>query len=215
MAAVHCLTCEHANSAAAKFCESCGSSLNLRLCGKCEAVNDRNAARCHSCAAPLAAPRTMRSRRAVIAVATGAAIAVGAAAGVLYVLDGARLQAAQARQAPAPTAPAAAAPAVPAEDAAPAAEVAPPRPAEPAPKPKAPVARAAAPAVDTALRVRPPAAGSVTHTRGIVAAPPPEPEPERPPQAAQPVVLPIENPVPSVTHTRRAVVPSDTKTGSN
>lgn len=50
MSAVQCLSCDHENQLGAKFCQECGSPLNLKLCTHCEAINEANAQRCHSCA---------------------------------------------------------------------------------------------------------------------------------------------------------------------
>ena len=199
MAAMHCLSCDHPNSASAKFCEHCGSALNLRLCKKCEAVNDTKASRCHSCDAPLAAPRLVR-RRGVPAALAGAALVIAAcAAGALYLLDRTRLEAAPARAAPATPTQTQSAPA-PVERNEPA-----PAAAEVPAKPK-------------------PAARIVTHTRATPFAPAPAAPPAAAPSAALPIapqpiapspIAPLEYNAPPVTHTRRAVAPPDTKTGSN
>ena len=55
MSTLRCLACNRENKAGDKFCEACGSSLDLKFCPACEAVNGRNASRCHSCAAELSA----------------------------------------------------------------------------------------------------------------------------------------------------------------
>src|SRR5688572_21576419 len=55
MSALKCLACQHENKVEDKFCEACGSSLDLRFCPACEAVNGRGATRCHSCSAALPA----------------------------------------------------------------------------------------------------------------------------------------------------------------
>ncbi len=49
MFSLHCHFCEHGNRAGAKFCEECGSALNLKLCKQCEAINHRAAQHCHQC----------------------------------------------------------------------------------------------------------------------------------------------------------------------
>ena len=182
MAALHCLSCEHANSAAAKYCEQCGSALNLRLCEKCEAINERNALRCHSCAAPLAPPRAGRKPRVMLALASAGALGVVCAGGLLYLLDRTRLEAAQVRVAPVAPAPAERI------------EVVTPAP-EPAGKGKA-------------------AVRSITHTRAVLE---PAPAPAAPPAAASaaPPMPAFENTASPVTHTRRAVVTPDTKSGSD
>lgn len=189
MAAMHCLTCEHPNSASAKFCEQCGSALNLRLCVKCEAVNDSKAARCHSCEAPLASARALPRRRTLVALAAAGVVGVGFAAGALYLLDRKPLEAAtQARVAPTAAAPA--------------------ERSEPAPKIAEPPAKAKP--AEPPAKARP-VARTVTHTRATPAAPSAPAAPA--PVAAPPIAS--ENAPPPITHTRRAVVTPDTKTGSN
>src|SRR5688572_9725764 len=49
MSALRCLCCEHVNRVGAKFCEQCGSTLNLKLCEHCEAINESSAQRCYKC----------------------------------------------------------------------------------------------------------------------------------------------------------------------
>ncbi|HZM34850.1 MAG TPA: DUF3606 domain-containing protein [Burkholderiales bacterium] len=56
MAALVCIECQQENRAAGKFCSQCGARLNLRLCAKCEAINDRSWLRCHNCGENLVAP---------------------------------------------------------------------------------------------------------------------------------------------------------------
>jgi hypothetical protein len=51
MASLKCLACGHDNKVGDESCASCSSSLNLRLCSGCEAINATNAERCHSCGA--------------------------------------------------------------------------------------------------------------------------------------------------------------------
>ena len=51
MASLKCLACGHDNKVGDESCVSCSSSLNLRLCSACEAINATNAERCHSCGA--------------------------------------------------------------------------------------------------------------------------------------------------------------------
>lgn len=81
-----CLSCEHLNPAEAKFCQECGSALNLKLCKQCEAINEAKAARCHKCdaafviakpaASPTVAPKTSRNR---VVAALGVAVLIGGA----------------------------------------------------------------------------------------------------------------------------------------
>ena len=49
MATLKCLACGHDNNVGDEWCSSCSSSLNLRLCSACEAINANDAERCHSC----------------------------------------------------------------------------------------------------------------------------------------------------------------------
>jgi ribosomal protein L40E len=53
MPSLSCSFCQHANPADAKYCNECGSPLNLEPCVQCEAVNDLHATRCHACGADL------------------------------------------------------------------------------------------------------------------------------------------------------------------
>ena len=55
MASLKCLACGHDNKVGDESCASCSSSLNLRLCSGCEAINATNAERCHSCGATFGA----------------------------------------------------------------------------------------------------------------------------------------------------------------
>ena len=49
MATLKCLACGHDNKVGDESCVSCSSSLNLRLCSVCEAINAHSAKHCHSC----------------------------------------------------------------------------------------------------------------------------------------------------------------------
>jgi hypothetical protein len=49
MATLKCLACGHDNNVGDEWCSSCSSSLNLRLCSACEAINAHDAERCHGC----------------------------------------------------------------------------------------------------------------------------------------------------------------------
>src|SRR6266567_1661626 len=53
MSGLACNFCAHGNPEGSKFCNECGSSLNLSLCCRCEAINAVSAERCHQCGAPL------------------------------------------------------------------------------------------------------------------------------------------------------------------
>src|SRR6185503_6884384 len=100
MAALHCLSCEHANSAAAKYCEQCGSVLDLRLCEKCEAINQSNALRCHGCQAPLAPRRAARKPRVALVLAAAVGVGLACTVGVVYRLDATHIEAARVRVTP-------------------------------------------------------------------------------------------------------------------
>jgi len=56
MSALQCLSCDYDNALGANFCQECGSPLHLRLCKRCEAINDIAAPSCHSCDALFAPP---------------------------------------------------------------------------------------------------------------------------------------------------------------
>ena len=51
MSRVHCRFCSHPNPSGSRFCNECGSPLNLRPCPQCEAVNDDRERKCHLCGA--------------------------------------------------------------------------------------------------------------------------------------------------------------------
>ena len=55
MATLKCLACGHDNKVGDESCTSCSSSLNLKLCSACEAINANSAERCHSCGAQFVA----------------------------------------------------------------------------------------------------------------------------------------------------------------
>jgi ribosomal protein L40E len=48
-----CPLCEHVNPPDAKFCNACGTAIDLIPCPSCGAVNDPTATSCHQCAAAL------------------------------------------------------------------------------------------------------------------------------------------------------------------
>lgn len=87
MPAIQCLSCEVQNPGGAKFCQECGSALNLKLCAQCEAVNDRAAEQCHQCQALFGtasapkAPASWRTRWARASLVAGALIVL---AGLAY-----------------------------------------------------------------------------------------------------------------------------------
>ena len=52
-----CPFCDHKNRAGAKFCNECGSPLNLAPCKRCGAINNLMDPECQRCGAPLLRPR--------------------------------------------------------------------------------------------------------------------------------------------------------------
>lgn len=62
MSALHCLACEHENPRGENICQKCGSTLNLRLCKQCEAINEIKAQACHQCGTQLGVPLTVPSK---------------------------------------------------------------------------------------------------------------------------------------------------------
>lgn len=61
-----CLACGHPNKFGEVACEECGSSLDLKLCGACEAINASKAERCHACGADLAGPIVEKALPAIV-----------------------------------------------------------------------------------------------------------------------------------------------------
>lgn len=51
-----CIACGHSNTAGESSCQACGSSLDLKLCSSCEAINAIKAEHCHACGAKFAPP---------------------------------------------------------------------------------------------------------------------------------------------------------------
>jgi Double zinc ribbon len=49
MVALECPYCGHANPDGAKFCNACGSHLQLKLCSHCQAANDQAVKTCYEC----------------------------------------------------------------------------------------------------------------------------------------------------------------------
>src|SRR3569833_3304295 len=49
MALASCHFCTHGNPAGSKFCNQCGSPLDLKPCAKCEAMNHVAVDRCYQC----------------------------------------------------------------------------------------------------------------------------------------------------------------------
>ena len=232
MSALKCLACQHENKVEDKFCEACGSSLDLRFCPACEAVNGRGATHCHSCSTALpadapketAAPEAQfrpplrwrvievdRSPARQAMVVTGrtllalSLVALGALAYHFYGEWSPAAKAAAAAAAPAAGASVAPRTEPPAPAPAPVAAV----PAEPI-KPKVAPAPASAPkrAAPEPKQVR--RASGVTHLRGAAPAPAiaaPEPQEKTvtpaPPPAAAPSSPPAAAPsYARVTHTR-------------
>jgi len=59
-----CLFCARSNPADARFCNECGTPLDLRPCRQCDAVNPRVADRCYRCEAALPVEATARAEAA-------------------------------------------------------------------------------------------------------------------------------------------------------
>ena len=76
MSALHCLACEHENPQGENFCQKCGSTLCLKLCKHCEAINEIKAPACHNCGIQFASPRLTRARTAAIAAGVFTVLAV-------------------------------------------------------------------------------------------------------------------------------------------
>lgn len=60
-----CLACGYGNNPGEVSCAACGSSLDLKLCSACEAINASRAARCHACGVEFAAPEETRTLPAI------------------------------------------------------------------------------------------------------------------------------------------------------
>ncbi|MCK0507323.1 zinc ribbon domain-containing protein [Aromatoleum anaerobium] len=54
MDTLQCSFCSHENPATAKFCNACGSLLNLQLCKHCGAIDHASATACYKCGASFA-----------------------------------------------------------------------------------------------------------------------------------------------------------------
>ncbi|WP_169198294.1 zinc ribbon domain-containing protein [Aromatoleum buckelii] len=54
MDTLQCSFCSHENPASAKFCNACGSLLNLQLCKHCGAIDHASATTCYKCGASFA-----------------------------------------------------------------------------------------------------------------------------------------------------------------
>ena len=227
MSVMQCLSCDHENALGSKFCQECGSRLNLKLCKECEASNDNAAASCPSCGKPFPIAPLQRPPRATPnkrpdgarsasapAIAVGLLMAAIIAGGAYFFyaepgLRHAMAELAAPRQALMTTpaqpavlsAPAIAPTAQPAVLSAPAIAVVPEVPA--APRPPEP-AVGAAPDVPKAA---PPGRG-VTHTRARATT---QVSGDRPagPAAEGSAEAPELRTPPPVTHTKRAVRAQD------
>jgi ribosomal protein L40E len=213
MSAVQCLSCEHANPSGAKFCQECGSALNLKLCKQCEAVNQIKAEQCHKCGTRFAAEKTEVAAKASSGSRGPRVRAVALAAGVLALLAGLAYHFVYRQPADAPVS-------VVHEPA--------PTPPAPAPTPPAPAPTLSALPVATVVEKKPvmavverkpaatPAPRGVTHTRPAASATAPA-RPVAPPAPARDVATEraLAQPAapaprdarssPPVTHTKRAV----------
>ncbi|HEU0260076.1 MAG TPA: zinc ribbon domain-containing protein [Burkholderiales bacterium] len=76
MPALHCLACEHENPRGENICQKCGSTLNLKLCKQCEAINEIKAPACHKCGIQFGSARLTRARTAAIAAGVCTVLAV-------------------------------------------------------------------------------------------------------------------------------------------
>lgn len=52
METLRCSFCGHGNPVAAKFCNACGSSLDLQLCQHCSAIDSASSRSCYKCGTP-------------------------------------------------------------------------------------------------------------------------------------------------------------------
>jgi hypothetical protein len=59
MSSLSCNFCARGNPEGSKFCNECGSPLNLTLCSRCEAINNVSAKQCYQCGAPLPSAETV------------------------------------------------------------------------------------------------------------------------------------------------------------
>jgi len=59
MSRLVCSFCAHSNPEGSKFCNACGSQLNLRPCSRCAAINPDSAAWCSQCGASLPEASTL------------------------------------------------------------------------------------------------------------------------------------------------------------
>src|SRR5262249_31917329 len=53
-----CKFCAHGNPEGSRFCNECGSPLNLAPCSRCEAINSASDTQCFQCGAPLSSAAT-------------------------------------------------------------------------------------------------------------------------------------------------------------
>jgi hypothetical protein len=67
-----CLACGHPNKFGEVACEACGSSLDLKLCRACEAINASKAERCHACGADFTGPIVEKALPAIRAATRNA-----------------------------------------------------------------------------------------------------------------------------------------------
>src|SRR5262245_45088045 len=49
MLSSQCLFCDHVNPTGAKFCNACGSPLNVKRCSRCGTINEQAAKNCVKC----------------------------------------------------------------------------------------------------------------------------------------------------------------------
>jgi len=61
VAVTKCLACGFGNKPGDLACAACGSSLHLKLCTSCEAINASRAEQCHACGAAFAKPQEKKA----------------------------------------------------------------------------------------------------------------------------------------------------------
>jgi len=86
MSALHCLSCERENPHDANFCQECGSTLNLKLCKQCEAINEIKAQACYQCATRFALPQSKAVKGSSVPWGLPRPRTAAIAAGVITVL---------------------------------------------------------------------------------------------------------------------------------
>jgi hypothetical protein len=78
MSSASCHFCTHRNPAGSKFCNQCGSPLDLKPCAKCEAMNHIAVDRCYQCGAPFAIAENLEFAEVAASGANASAAVPGA-----------------------------------------------------------------------------------------------------------------------------------------